>query len=219
MWRISKEQLIFFPLVPFLYHVCHAWPSTLPLKMTMSLSTFCKFCESENVTSHARRSFSFLEIWTTGYLPLLLVLLRIIWSYLTWINGCSGNYLAMVRQDMHGYADIAVSLAMKSVMDMLKMWVHKRTRAENNPTNHYQSKVWYLAMVTQTIKCDFSTLCLITRQKSIWITNDCIHCSLPSQLTKLAKSGISHCYLQWQCTRSCVTYMMQVYGTLLKIKE
>ena len=26
-----------------------------------------------------------------------------------------------------GYADIAVSLAVKSVVDMLKMWVHKRT--------------------------------------------------------------------------------------------
>ena len=40
-----------------------------------------------------------------------------------------------------GYADIAVSLAVKSVVEMLKMWVHKRTRAENNPTNHYQCKV------------------------------------------------------------------------------
>ena len=104
-----------------------------------------------------------------------------------------------------GYADIAVSLAVKSVVDMLKMWVHKRTRAENNPTNHYQRKVWYLAMVTQTFKCNFST----TRHSSIWITTDCIHCSLLSQLTKLAKSGIWHCHLQWQCTRSCVTYMMQ----------
>ena len=106
-----------------------------------------------------------------------------------------------------GYADIAVSLAVKSVVDMLKMWVHKRTRAENNPTNHYQSKVWYLAMVTQTFKCNFSMSCLITRHSSIWITNDCIHCSLPSQLTKLAKSGIWHYHLQWQCTRSCVTYI------------
>ena len=43
MWPISKEQLIYFPLVPFLHHVCHAWPSTLPLKMTMSYPTFCKF--------------------------------------------------------------------------------------------------------------------------------------------------------------------------------
>ena len=83
-------------------------------------------------------------------------------------------------------------IAVKSVVDMLKMWVHKRTKAENNPTNHYQSKVWYLAMVTQTIKCNFGTLCLITRHSSIWITNDCIHCSLPSQLTKLAKSGIKN---------------------------
>ena len=47
MWHIhvSKEQLILFPLVPFSHqvHVCHAWPSTLPLKMTMSWPTFCKF--------------------------------------------------------------------------------------------------------------------------------------------------------------------------------
>ena len=122
MWHISKEPLILFPLVPFLYHVCQAWPSALPLKMTMSLSTFCKFCEldkrviakqcngvaAENVTSHARRPFSFLEIWTTGYLQLLLEILRIIWSYLTRINGCLVNYLAMVRQDMQ---DMRISLS------------------------------------------------------------------------------------------------------------
>ena len=42
-----------------------------------------------------------------------------------------------------------------------------------------------------------------------WITNEsCIHCSLPSHLPKLAKSGTWHCHLQWQCARSCVTYMM-----------
>ena len=29
------------------------------------------------------------------------------------------------------------------------------------------------------------------------------------QLSKLAKSGWWHCHLQWQCTRSCVTYLMQ----------
>ena len=41
-----------------------------------------------------------------------------------------------------GYTDsAAVGFAVKSVVDMLKMWVHKRTRAENNSTNHYQSKV------------------------------------------------------------------------------
>ena len=40
MWHISKEKLILFPLVPFLYHVCQAWPSTLPLKMRMSNSLF-----------------------------------------------------------------------------------------------------------------------------------------------------------------------------------
>ena len=29
------------------------------------------------------------------------------------------------------------------------------------------------------------------------------------QLSKLAKSGSWHSHLQWQCTRSCVTYLMQ----------
>ena len=29
------------------------------------------------------------------------------------------------------------------------------------------------------------------------------------QFAKLAKSGNRHCHLQWQCTWSCVTYMMQ----------
>ena len=29
------------------------------------------------------------------------------------------------------------------------------------------------------------------------------------QLSKLAKSGSWHCHLQWQCTRSCVIYLMQ----------
>ena len=31
--------------------------------------------------------------------------------------------------------------ALKSEVDMLKMLVHKRTRAENNPTNHYKNKI------------------------------------------------------------------------------
>ena len=36
---------------------------------------------------------------------------------------------------------IAVSFVLKSEVDMLKMWVHKRIRAENNPTNHYQKQI------------------------------------------------------------------------------
>ena len=43
MWHISEEQLILFPYVPSLHQVCHAWLSTLPMKMTMSWPTFCKF--------------------------------------------------------------------------------------------------------------------------------------------------------------------------------
>ena len=36
---------------------------------------------------------------------------------------------------------IADSSVLKSEVDMLKMWVHKRTRAENNPTNHYPKQI------------------------------------------------------------------------------
>ena len=60
-------------LVSFLHQVCHAWPSTLPLKMTMSWPTFCKFWQldksaidkqcngvaAEMFSSHARWSFPF----------------------------------------------------------------------------------------------------------------------------------------------------------------
>ena len=113
MWHINKEQLILFPLVPFLHQVCHAWPSTLPLKVTMSFSTFCRFYEfdkiviakqcngvdSEIVTFHARWSFPFWKFEYQGACDFSL------WSwesfgriYMRWINGCLGNYLAMVRQ-------------------------------------------------------------------------------------------------------------------------
>ena len=79
MWHIGEEQLILFLLVPFLHQVCHAWPSTLPLKMTMSWPTFGKFWQldkspidkqcngvaTEIVSSHARWmrwSFPFWKI-------------------------------------------------------------------------------------------------------------------------------------------------------------
>ena len=114
VWHISKEQLILFPLVHFVHQVCHAWPSTLPLKMTMSWPTFCKFGQldksviakqcngvaAEIVSSHARWSFPFWKIVITRCLQLLLVLLRIVQAYLTWISGYLGIYLAMVGQDL-----------------------------------------------------------------------------------------------------------------------
>ena len=72
MWHISKKQLIFFPLVPFLHHSCHAWPS-IAVEDDLSVSTFYKFCQldksviakqcnciaAEIVTSHASWSFLF----------------------------------------------------------------------------------------------------------------------------------------------------------------
>ena len=145
----SKEQLIIFPLVPFLHHVCHAWPSTLPLKMTMSVSTFCKFCKldesviakqcncitAEIVTSHASWSFLFwkfeqhgacnFSLWSRGSFAHIWHDLLDVWVIicLWWDRTCRT-------------CSITVSFVLKSEVDMLKMWVHKRTRAENNPTNH-----------------------------------------------------------------------------------
>ena len=117
VWHTSKEQLIFFPLVPFLHHECHAWPSTLPLKMTMSVPTFCKFCELDKSLiainamvwlqrlSHLMPGDHFLSgnlndkvLATSPYDPE-----DHIRAYLTWINWCSSclrNYLAVVSQDM-----------------------------------------------------------------------------------------------------------------------
>ena len=50
---------------------------------------------------------------------------------------------------------IAVRFASKSEVDMLKMWVHERTTAENNSVSHCQSKFWYLTMITKTIEMQF----------------------------------------------------------------
>ena len=70
------------------------------------------------------------------------------------------------------------------------------------------AKYWYLAMVTQTFKCNFSTSCLITRHTSIWITNDCIHCSsLPSQLKKTCK--------KWDMTLSSSMAMYSVMRDII----
>ena len=136
MWHVREEQLILFPLVPFLHQVCHAWPSTLPLKMPMSRPTFCKFWQldksaiakqcngvaAEIVSSHARWSFPFWKIWKTRCLPLPLVLSRIFWAYLTWISGYLGIYLAMVRQDLQ---DNAPSL---SALRWNQRWICWRCR-------------------------------------------------------------------------------------------
>ena len=149
-WR----QLILFALVPFLHHVCHTWPNVLPLKMTMSVSTFCKFCTldksviaiqcnciaAEIVTSHASWSFLFwkfwqdacnFSLWSGGSFAHIWHDLMDVWViiWLWWDRTCRT-------------CSITVSFVLKSVVDMLKMWVHKRTRAENNPSNHYPNKSW-----------------------------------------------------------------------------
>ena len=116
MWHTSKEQIILFPLVPFLHHECHAWPSTLPLKMTVSYPTFCKFSESDKsliakqCNGVARdRHISCHDHFLSGILNDNVLATSPcdhedhIRAYLTWINGCSsclGNYLAMESQDM-----------------------------------------------------------------------------------------------------------------------
>ena len=50
-------------------------------------------------------------------------------------------------------------------------------------------------MIIQTFKMQFQCVMWITRHSSIWIAKNSIHCSLPTQLRKLAKSGSWHCHL------------------------
>ena len=64
-------------------------------------------------------------------------------------------------------------------------------------------------MITRTITLNLNVSCLITRHSSIRITNERIRCSLPSPKPKFAKRGAWNCHLQWQCTQSCMTYMVQ----------
>ena len=62
MCHIRKEQLIVFPLVPFLHHGCQVWPSTLPFKTTTSFSTFCKFCDlDKRVIAMSNSAFVWLQ--------------------------------------------------------------------------------------------------------------------------------------------------------------
>ena len=139
------------------YINCHwRWQCHVPLfasfvnRIKASLPNMhCNGEAAEIATSHSCQVIiSFLEIWTTRCLQLLLVILRsedYIWSYLTWINWCSsclGNYLAIWWARTCRTCSTAVSFALKSEVDLLKMWVHKRTRAKNNHTNHYQSNSW-----------------------------------------------------------------------------
>ena len=70
---------------------------------------------------------SFLEIWTTRCLQLLLVILRIMHAYLAWIDGCLGNYLAMVRQDMQDMLHRCQPCIEIRGGYILKMWVHLKT--------------------------------------------------------------------------------------------
>ena len=108
MWHISKEQLILFPLVPLLHHVCHAWPRYIAIKDdNVSFPLFASFCEldkssiaAEIVNISCQLIIYFLEIWTTWWLQLFHVIWRIICAHLTWFTGCLGNYLAMLRWDM-----------------------------------------------------------------------------------------------------------------------
>ena len=117
VWHTTKEQLILYPLVPFLHHECHAWPSTLPLKMECHFPLFASFVNRikaslpNNAMVWLQRlprlmpGDQFLSGKLNYKVPAIspCVPEPHIRAYLTWINGCSscvGNYLAMVSQLM-----------------------------------------------------------------------------------------------------------------------
>ena len=109
---ISKEQLIFLPLVPFLHHVCHALPSTFLLKMTMSFPTSCKFCKldtsviAKQCNGVAVEMFHLMSLWSFPFWKFEQqgACNFSLWSWGSFVHirheliDILGNYLAMVRQ-------------------------------------------------------------------------------------------------------------------------
>ena len=144
-----------FPVVPILHHECHAWPSTLPLKMTMSCLTFCKFCKLDKSVIAKKNAMVWLlrlchlmpfDHFLSGNLNVRVLAT----SFVIW-----GSFMYFWHELMDVWAIIwpwwgrtfrtcstAVRFALKSEVDMLKMWVHKSTRTENIHNNHYQNKSW-----------------------------------------------------------------------------
>ena len=100
----------------------------------------CNCIAAEIVTSHASWSFLFwkfeqqgacnFSFWSGGLFAHIWHDLLDVWViiWLWWDRTCRT-------------CSIAVSFVLKSEVDMLKMWMHKRSRAENNPTNHYPKQI------------------------------------------------------------------------------
>ena len=173
VWHISKEQLILFPLVHFLHQVCHAWPSTLPLKMTMSWPTVCKFGQldksviakqcndvaAEIVSSHARWSFPFWKIVITRCLQLLLVLLRIVRVYLTWISGYLGIYLATGKTGPSGHSPLLSCLRWNQRWICWRCWCIKGPGQKIILPIITKTNLDNLQWLSKLSKCNFSVSC------------------------------------------------------------
>ena len=95
----------------------------------------------------------------------------------------------------------------------------KRTRAENNPTNHYQNCVLYTCNdyfnmfqnACSVVSCDHCKA-LIHLNCQITAFNALFH----DPITKTCKKWVSTLSFQWQCTRSCVTNLMNTETTKWK---
>ena len=61
----------------------------------------------------------------------------------------------MVRRDLQT-CPIAISIVLKSEVDMLKIWVWKRIRSENNSTNHHKTSCNNLQWLPKLSECNFS---------------------------------------------------------------
>ena len=128
---------------------CHwRWQCQFPLfasfanwiKASLPNYTSVSLQSAEVVTSHASWSFLFwkfeqqracnFSLWSGGSFAHIWHDLLDVWVivWLWWDRTCKT-------------CSIAVSFVLKSEVDMLQMWVHKSTRAENNPTNHYPKQI------------------------------------------------------------------------------
>ena len=135
---------------------------------------------------------SILEIWTIRCLQLLLVILRITFGH-TWHELMDVHHVWAIIWLWWARTCRTCSTAVSSSLRWNQRWICWRCGCTKGPGQKIilpiitKVKFWKLAMITRTFKWSFSMPFLITRHPSIWITNDSIHCSLPSQLPKTCK--------------------------------
>ena len=216
MWHISKEHLILFPLVPFVHllYVTHDWVHChwrwqCHFPVFASFGNLIKAPLPNNATVRLLRLFHLMpcDHILSGNLnnmvlatsPSDLQDISCIIEMNWWIFGQLSGY------GETGYSGHAPPLSDLRWNQRWKCWSRGSMKGRG------QNK--FLPIITKSNLDNLQWLPKLLNAISVchvWseLAMRSIHCSLPSQLPKLAKSGTWHRNFQWQCTQSCVTYMM-----------